>query len=391
MTSPRSHNSDSPPSDLGREFRAHLVDVKELLADPRVAASKHPALQQAAVEIRSLAKRISRELGTSDFFKDSVDSASLRRTAEFLERSELLVESVRQQLHWRTQIARQVEELRPFAEIILRHHANPSELVSYETLVQFVTPWLQRNPLSTWPADAHPFASLSIDFLAEKWSDPLAARVHVLGVLSAWSAIHYAKRLWLHERDILPLVIAALLQDIGILALDRARQDSSAWHEEQDSLPRDHHRHHPTIGAAIVAEITDMPPLIPNLIAQHHQRLDGSTSLTRHARLLQIIVRQEELRLAHDNVTPVTLKSDETAIAQLSAEAAAGNFDLELVRLFVSSTTSEIRGGDALANLSEDSGRQYTLDPPHSAEDLHKGPSASPANTERIKEQHDFS
>lgn len=389
MTPPRlPPELDSP--DLGRQFRAHLNRVKEVLGDPRLTASQSPILQEGVAEIRTLAKLIGRELGTADFLKDVVDSASLRRTADFLERSELLVESVREQLQWATQVTRQAEELRPFVETVLRHHARQSEPMNYDTLTQFVAPLLSRNPLSAWPTESHPLAQISIDSLTERWSDPLAARVHVQGILSAWSAVHHAKRLWLNDQNILPLAIAALLQDIGILALDRARQDSSAWHEEQDSLPRDHHRHHPAIGAAIVAEITDMPPQVPNLIAQHHQRLDGSAELNRHARLLQIIVRQEELRLAHDNAAQLTTNSDRTTVPQqLSAEAHAGNFDLEFVRLFVSARDSEIPSGDALANLSEETGRQYTVDPPHLGEDRHKGPSASSANLERIKEQPD--
>ena len=76
----------------------------------------------------------------------------------------------------------------------------------------------------------------------------------------------------MHEREVSELEKAALLHDLGKLALPGAllRKQDRLSDDEWDSI-----REHPAVGAEMVGRI---PPLrrLGDTVLRHHERLDGS-------------------------------------------------------------------------------------------------------------------
>lgn len=82
-----------------------------------------------------------------------------------------------------------------------------------------------------------------------------------------------AARLKLAEREATTFLLAALLHDFGLLYLNPELQDKQQQLEpaQWKCLAA-----HPVIGQMIVRELTSLPALVGECVAQHHERLDGS-------------------------------------------------------------------------------------------------------------------
>ena len=142
------------------------------------------------------------------------------------------------------------------------------------------------------------------------------------------------------------LIVATLLQDIGLLMLERQ------YNLPANQLAIDEptaYRQHPPIGAAVSAALTDYAVDLPSLIAQHHERCDGigyphgerSGRLAAPSRFLAIAVRFVELM--QDETLQSSIANEETArdslyttvARRLLLEAEQGELDQPLAVNFL--------------------------------------------------------
>lgn len=136
------------------------------------------------------------------------------------------------------------------------------------------------------------------------------------------------------------LTIGALLSDAGLIARHAVRLLPPA------TLPLADFREHPRLGAALAGGIEGLPSIVPQLVAAHHERLDGSGYPARWnqwriglpQRLLQIATRFVELRFAEDAAVAgcEPAATDAAASRKLLEEAERGFWDMEWTRAFLS-------------------------------------------------------
>ncbi|HJV28250.1 MAG TPA: HD domain-containing phosphohydrolase [Aromatoleum sp.] len=94
---------------------------------------------------------------------------------------------------------------------------------------------------------------------------------HAVGTILVSAGI--AARLSVSEHDAQHLLMAALLHDLGEMYInpdylrDSYRLPPAEWK---------HVASHPRIGQLLIAELTTLPAIVGQCVAQHHERLDGS-------------------------------------------------------------------------------------------------------------------
>jgi hypothetical protein len=174
--------------------------------------------------------------------------------------------------------------------------------------------------------------------------------VYTRGLCTAQLLAYAAPRMfgWSDRTEL--LVIAALLQDIGLLLLER--QYNLRSEQLADAEP-DAYQQHPNLSAAVAGAIEDYAVDLPTIIAQHHERSDGtgfptglrSNQLSAPSRLLAIATRYIEL-------TDEPAANDSSASPSESATIVAG----QLWR--------EAKQGELDALLTADLLRQLGLDVP---------------------------
>ncbi len=122
-----------------------------------------------------------------------------------------------------------------------------------------------------WQWMAMPGLNLSQSISPRIWKSE--SEVYATGIqaarLVAWLGAHLPR---LGERWEL-LIVAALLQDIGFLRLERTTQKSPS---ELEARGQDVYRRHSSLGAALAAGVREYSIELSFLIAQHHERLDGT-------------------------------------------------------------------------------------------------------------------
>lgn len=133
------------------------------------------------------------------------------------------------------------------------------------------------------------------------------------------------------------LVIAAMLQDIGLLLLERQYKLPS---DQLAVAEPDAYRQHPNLSAAVAGAIDDYAVDLPAIIAQHHERNDGtgfpngvrSNQLSAPSRLLAIASRYIELtdETAANDSSESPIASAAIAASQLWREAKQGELDAML-------------------------------------------------------------
>lgn len=157
--------------------------------------------------------------------------------------------------------------------------------------------------------------------------------------LVAWATPQFMRM----SSDAELMTIGALLSDAGLVARH------AVWSTPPESIRKDRpaeYRDHPRLSAALSGGIEGLPSLVPQLIATHHERLDGSGYPARWNqwriglphRLLQIATRFVELRFEGDDAPvksegPVT---DAKAARTLHDEAERGLWDVLWTRAFLS-------------------------------------------------------
>lgn len=141
------------------------------------------------------------------------------------------------------------------------------------------------------------------------------------------------------------LILAALLQDIGFLAMAKRQPGTPAEIELRNPAA---YRSHPLWGAAIAGGLTRCTSELPELIAQHHERQNGTgfprgcrtRQLSWGSRLLQVVACFSERFAVHRSADrPVAVSIHSTA-DELIHLTVSGHFDRGLVREFLEFTRS---------------------------------------------------
>ena len=153
---------------------------------------------------------------------------------------------------------------------------------------------------------------------------------------------------WGHRLELLTL--AALLQDVGLLALISPDQSPVELLADENAHVFERH---PVIGAALVAGIDQYSVDLPYLVAQHHERLDGtgypdhlySRSLSPSSHFLGIVSRFVELmeKATGNQEAPLAQSASHAAAVQLYREAEQGEFDPALTIALLKSLDFELQ------------------------------------------------
>ncbi|MCC7424130.1 MAG: hypothetical protein IT428_28015 [Planctomycetaceae bacterium] len=152
----------------------------------------------------------------------------------------------------------------------------------------------------------------------------------------AWTAPQFLRL----AADAELLTMGALLSDAGLIARHAVLSTPPAL------VPPADFRDHPRLGAALAGGIEGLPSLVPQLVAAHHERLDGSGYPARWnhwrigvpQRLLQIATRFVELRFGADTAIAVSepAMTDGVASRTLQDEAERGLWDVAWMKAFLS-------------------------------------------------------
>jgi HD-GYP domain-containing protein (c-di-GMP phosphodiesterase class II) len=151
------------------------------------------------------------------------------------------------------------------------------------------------------------------------------------------TAMSLAVRLGLSERVVREIGLAGLFQDLGMLQIPahiRLARRPLAQHE-QEAI-----RQHPNFSVDFLRSISGLSEVIPTVVLQAHERLDGSgypnglsgSTISLHARILGIadvycaMIRPRPHRTA---VVP------HVALRKLLEDAHAGRFDRHMLRIFL--------------------------------------------------------
>jgi putative nucleotidyltransferase with HDIG domain len=149
-------------------------------------------------------------------------------------------------------------------------------------------------------------------------------------------SLRIAESLGLAERELEVIKYAALLHDIGKIAIpdDIIKKPSSLTPEEFEQV-----KQHPIIGAKIIKEIDSLAPMVP-IILHHHERFDGKgypdglkgENIPIGARIVHVTDAYETMvsaRAYRDMLPP------ELAISELRKNAGT-QFDPKIVEIFIS-------------------------------------------------------
>ncbi|MCU1230200.1 MAG: hypothetical protein JWO97_3084 [Acidobacteria bacterium] len=135
------------------------------------------------------------------------------------------------------------------------------------------------------------------------------------------------------------IVKGAMLHDLGMIGVpDAILMKSGSLSAEETEQMRDHTR----MGASILDPMKTFRPFVP-IVRSHHERWDGrgypdgiaGDAIPLEAQVVGIANRFDEVRHEQES------DGEEAALEQLTAEAAAGAFDPELTKLFVTAMGEE--------------------------------------------------
>lgn len=224
---------------------------------------------------------------------------------------------------------------------------------------------VETNGLTSF-ADVLPQPGLPIANILSPVAKTPHPSVYLNAVLSAQFISRLAGANYKPVRRLRELVVAALLQDVGCLALRQPFENHRAY------------RHHPQMSAAMIGRINEPPVAVARLVSRHHERLDG----TGFPRGLSGIALNESVRLfavANDflqqchrtALTDEFVHQPERALAEISAEMHAlsvqGKLDQSWTAKLVESlerTIKDCRIEPAMESLLSDSAKEQATDSP---------------------------
>ncbi|MCH8831046.1 MAG: hypothetical protein IID45_15850 [Planctomycetes bacterium] len=248
---------------LQREFAQLVEESRPLLCDERLIEDT-PRLAQTVSSSTEIARLIADELNRID--DKSADLVSPAVAGELIERygeQPALLESRRCLIDACNAYASDLHQ--SVRQLLRQTHVAPAQL---QNLARRILLDVQHVSI----AELLPDPGLMIEnyLTPSEWrSEPT---VYAMGIQTARLLAFAAPGMfpWNDRTEL--LVVSALLQDVGLLLLER-HYDLPA-----DQLAIDNpaaYQQHPPIGAALSAALTDYAVDLPSLIAQHHERCDG--------------------------------------------------------------------------------------------------------------------
>jgi len=320
--------------ELRRRFGELTQRSQVLLADPRLKHSELAVLHRLALEGLTVSKLIYAELEQEETSSEAIVPPAL--VEELMEWNEEQLDRLETQLRLLDSTDCYADDLHDAIEEL--QHLKKGTPARFRNLARRII--LDARDSSRLDL-LMPEPGLSLrDYLSRRSRLKVPA-VYAGGIqtarLLAWTAGHSPR--WSDRLEL--LTVAALLHDCGFLSL-ASRQRCMPERLAVTEPPA--YRKHPAIGAALVAGIRDYSIDLPFLIAQHHERLDGtgfpdrlhSGRLSQASRLLAIVSRFVELRqnsTTAGDQTPTMPRLGSAscpAVTQLYREAEQGEWDLAL-------------------------------------------------------------
>lgn len=324
---PRPHIREHAPEQLSDlQSRARRIAAQPLL--------QHPAglvLKQLAETAVSALRDLHREIRDSARSNDA--PAQTGHIDVLFRRAHLIFDQIESHVAAVDALSRSAIDLAEAAAALLDR--KPANWPRIKSQMQKLAghPGDSLNPAFVWPG----FISTQL-VAAHTGRRELAGLVRGIQTARVVECTLRSEILW---ADRLPLLVsAAMLQDIGTLQvtglLAVERRKGTRLKERLSAM-------HPLISAAAAGGIADAPVELASLIAQHHERCDGSgyprcvgiNRISPPARLLAAANRLVELGEAGAAEGKCGTESAQLAYAlnRLSSEADEGCWDLQFVRL----------------------------------------------------------
>lgn len=324
-------------ANLQTEFSQLVNESRQLLRDERLIEDS-PQLAVLASSSAAIARLIAGELNRiNDKSAHLVSPAIIGELNERFGTNLALLESRQLQIDACCVYANDLHQT--VRELLYKTHVAPAQLQNLAHRIQ-----LDVQQLSI--AELLPDPGLKIDnqLTPTEWrSEP---SVYGTGIQTARLLAFAAPGMFSWNDRTELLIVAALLQDIGLLLLERQYILSANQLAIDEPIA---YRQHPSIGAAASAALTDYAVDLPTLIAQHHERCDGigyphgerSDRLAAPSRFLAIAVRFVEMM--KDELLRISVAGNEsqrdslytTVARRLLLEAELGELDQPLAFAFL--------------------------------------------------------
>ena len=265
---------------IAQQYRA-----RDLFKSPWLRLSGTAPLILLADRALGLIKRVQATLERSDSLlcipeATASDFTNIATLDGWLQETEDALSEMTGQYSWLETTCRLADDVREVAGRLLKE-----ERVSYSDLMPLATQVFDSVIGIHSPEELFPLPGLQVASIYHGRQACVRPATYTQGVQSARFAA------W---------VIAALLQDVGWLALQPYVADSNRRGPRRASWLA---QQHPQIGAAILAAVNRIPLVLPHMVALHHERLDGSgfprrlsgSLLSRMGRMLACTARTYEL------------------------------------------------------------------------------------------------
>ena len=196
------------------------------------------------------------------------------------------------------------------------------------------------------PCEVVPWSVLDVGELVGSAVETGHAPLHTGALLAALQVAWLLKDRECCEHRLLATVLAAAVQDVGLIALQPHLRAAEGQPGQLCQLAEQH----PAMGAALLGGIAGAPPSLARTVARHHERIDGrgfprrlpGDLLPRSVRLLGIVNRLQTLRqeaVQSGENAPIAC-----AVRWLANEAQQGLWDENLAQFACAQFT-----GDAAA------------------------------------------
>lgn len=328
---------------LRNEFGAVARKIEALT---QLSCLKRPGcgqLAQLSKQTRQLAHVVQRDLQRgaelrAATFSDSVGIEQFPdpiRIDQLIEQCSDYQDRIQRQLGLVAQLREIAAELRSELNLLAMRGRERAGSLSFDGVKALTRRIISELVCDVTPPVLHP--QLALDVLVELFGNRADAEIHAVAFATAQSVARVARVTWLRADQVELVTAAALLQDCGKLLTPPSNPSCLTIHAPQLA------DHHPLIGSAIISGYRDAPVRLATLVAQHHERLNGTghpfrlsdKQLSGFARLVAVASRLERLRLrfAFDSdLLTAPDQAERPAMVQLWAEANAGAWDLNLTR-----------------------------------------------------------
>jgi len=195
------------------------------------------------------------------------------------------------------------------------------------------------------------------DFLpvVEWQSEP---QVYGQGIQTALLLLHLIPEVRVRDDEIDKLLIAAIMQDIGLLALEKIHRQASRQIERSAS---ELFELHPRYSVAMLSGVRDCPVQVLKMVGEHHERDNGTgyptgessrkfSNCSRWLALAARFVSRDREYASQDETTNLTLSSTDfmhTTCEKIRTETLRERFDFELTHKFIEAMNLQAANRDS--------------------------------------------